>query len=62
MTRNMATADRLVRLTLGALLIILAAAGEIGLWGFIGIVFVGTAFVSFCPIYRVIGIQTCRDC
>ncbi|MEL6169726.1 MAG: DUF2892 domain-containing protein [Pseudomonadota bacterium] len=62
MSRNLGQIDRLARFGLGALLIILALTGTIGLWGWIGVVFVGTAFVSFCPIYRVLGLKTCTEC
>ncbi|MEX3017401.1 DUF2892 domain-containing protein [Gymnodinialimonas hymeniacidonis] len=61
-TRNLATWDRAARFVLGALLIVLAAMGTIGLWGYIGAVFVATAFMNFCPIYRVFGLKTCTDC
>ena len=62
MTRNLGQFDRIARLVLGALLIVLAVTGTIGIWGYLGAIFVGTAFVSFCPIYRVLGIKTCQDC
>lgn len=62
MTRNLARWDRIARLALGALLIVLAATGTIGAWGFIGAILVGTAFVNFCPIYRIFGLKTCKDC
>ncbi|MEL6640728.1 MAG: DUF2892 domain-containing protein [Pseudomonadota bacterium] len=62
MTRNLGQLDRLARVILGAALILLAAMGTIGIWGYLGVIFVGTAFVSFCPIYRVLGLKTCQDC
>ncbi len=62
MTRNLASWDRVARLVLGSLLIILAATGMVGVWGYLGAVLVGTAFVSFCPIYRVFGLSTCKEC
>ena len=62
MTRNLASWDRVARLILGSLLIILAATGMVGVWGYLGAVLVGTAFVSFCPIYRVFGLSTCKEC
>ena len=62
MTRNLGNLDRMARLILGALLIALAALGSIGAWGYIGVILVGTAFINFCPIYRVIGLKTCKDC
>jgi len=62
LTRNLATWDRLARLILGAALIILAATGTIGVWGYLGVIFGATAAISFCPIYRVFGLKTCADC
>lgn len=62
MTRNLANWDRGARLALGALLIVLALTGAIGAWGYIGAIFIGTAFVSFCPVYRIFGMKTCKDC
>jgi len=62
MTRNLASWDRMARFVLGALLVALAVAGSIGVWGYVGLVLVGTAFINFCPIYRIVGIKTCKDC
>lgn len=62
MTRNLANWDRIARFVLGAALIALAATGSIGVWGYLGAIFVGTAFISFCPIYRIFGLKTCQDC
>jgi hypothetical protein len=62
MTRNLAGWDRIARLGLGALLLVLAITGTIGVWGYIGVILVGTAFVSFCPLYRVLGMSTCKEC
>lgn len=62
MTRNLGQFDRIARFGIGALLILLALLGTIGVWGYVGVILVGTAFVNFCPIYRVLGIKTCQDC
>jgi hypothetical protein len=62
MTHNLANWDRLARFVLGALLIVLAITGTIGVWGYIGTIFVGTAFVSFCPVYLIMGLSTCKKC
>ncbi len=59
MTINMGLIDRIARITIGTLLIALSLSGAIGLWGWIGIVPLATAFVGFCPLYRLIGIKTC---
>ena len=62
MSRNMANWDRAARFFLGALLVFLAITGTIGVWGWIGVILLGTAFLNFCPIYRVFGFKTCTDC
>ena len=62
MTRNLGQIDRIARMALGGLMILLAAMGTIGIWGYLGVIFVGTAFVSFCPIYRAFCLKSCQDC
>ena len=61
-SRNVGKADRLIRLVAGAALVAAAAFGAIGVWGYIGLIFVATAFMNFCPIYKIIGVKTCSDC
>lgn len=58
MNSNLGQADRLLRLIAGIALIALSLTGVIGVWGWIGIVFVATALINFCPIYRLLGIST----
>ena len=60
--RNMGAADRALRIIVGLILIGLAAAGEIGVWGYVGIVPLVTAFVCFCPAYALFGLRTCKEC
>ncbi len=62
LTRNLAQWDRIVRFVLGALLVVLALTGTVGIWGYLGLVLLGTAFLNFCPLYRIIGFKTCTDC
>ena len=59
MTRNEGTIDRAVRVTVGALLIIGAATGTIGVWGYIGILPVITGALGYCPGYALLGLNTC---
>ncbi|MDF1670792.1 MAG: DUF2892 domain-containing protein [Roseovarius sp.] len=61
-SRNMGSLDRAVRFAVGALLIVLTLTGNIGVWGWLGLVLVGTAFINFCPIYQILGLKTCQDC
>ena len=62
MTRNLAQYDRIARFVIGALLIVLALTGTIGIWGYVGVILVATGFMNFCPIYRIFGLKTCKDC
>lgn len=62
MSQNLGNLDRVARFVLGALLVVLALMGTIGVWGWLGVVLLGTAFMNFCPIYRVLGVKTCKDC
>lgn len=59
MFRNIGTVDRTVRIALGLLLIALVFVGPQTPWGWIGLVPLVTAFVGFCPAYRLLGIRTC---
>ena len=58
-TNNMGRPDRLARFAVGALLIVLALTGTIGVWGWIGIVPIVTAAFNFCPAYTLLGVNTC---
>ena len=59
MSRNVGTIDRWVRVASGAALVILALAGVIGAWGYIGIIPLLTGAVGACPAYTLFGISTC---
>ena len=65
MKRNMSNIDRIVRLVIAALFAFLyfggVLPGTLGLVLFIlGIVFVLTSIVSFCPIYAMFKLSTYR--
>ncbi len=59
MKPNVGTIDRAIRIVAGLALIVLAALGTIGLWGYIGIVPLVTGIFRFCPAYRLIGLSSC---
>ncbi len=59
MGKNMGTIDRIARIAIGVVLIALVFVGPQTPWGWIGIVPLLTAFVGWCPAYRLLGIQTC---
>ncbi len=57
--KNVGSADKIARLVVGALLILLALLEQIGAWGWIGIVPIATALLGWCPAYTLFGIKTC---
>ncbi len=59
MKTNVGGIDRILRVTAGAALIVAAATGTIGVWGYIGIVPVLTGLFRFCPVYPLLGMNTC---
>jgi hypothetical protein len=59
MKANVGGIDRILRIAVGALLIVLAALGTIGVWGYIGIVLVASGVLRFCPAYLPFGLSTC---
>jgi hypothetical protein len=58
-TKNIGTTDRAIRAVAGIALIGLAFTGTIGVWGWIGIVPLATAAMSWCPAYTLFGMKTC---
>ncbi len=64
MKPNMGTADRIIRVLLAAVFAYLYFSGTVtGTPGLIlvilGGVFVLTSLVSFCPLYTIVGLNTC---
>jgi hypothetical protein len=66
MARNVGTVDRVVRGLIGVLALVGAFAfGWFSGWmvwaaAAVGVIMLGTAAVGMCPIYRLVGITTCR--
>lgn len=65
MKKNMGSTDKIVRLVVAAIIAILYYTGTLS--GTVGLVllilagvFVLTSLVSFCPLYTIFGISTCK--
>jgi hypothetical protein len=56
---NVGGIDRILRIVVGAILVALAAMGTIGFWGYIGVVLLATGLLRFCPVYPLLGLNTC---
>jgi hypothetical protein len=59
MKLNVGSLDRALRIVAGVALIGLTVAGTIGPWGWIGVVPLATGLVGFCPVYPLLGMNTC---
>lgn len=57
--KNEGTADRIVRVILGAGLLSLVFAGPHTPWGYVGLVPLLTGIAGSCPAYRLFGLSTC---
>ena len=66
MTLNVGTVDRLIRLILGVVLIAapfvagFASTTATVIAVVVGLVLIGTAAMRFCPLYRLLGMSTCK--
>ena len=65
MTKNMGSADKIIRLVIAAIVVILYVTGTIsGTLGILLLIFAGvfvlTSLISFCPLYLPFGISTCK--
>ena len=60
MKSNVGGIDRIARIVIGAVLVILAATGQVGAWGWIGLLPLATGSLGWCPPYSLLGINTCK--
>lgn len=69
MTANLGNADRLLRLIVGLALIVSPLANVPAIWSSgafaftsmaIGAILLATSLIRFCPLYRLVGISTCK--
>jgi hypothetical protein len=57
---NVGSADRILRIVLGLVLIALVFVGPKTPWGWIGLVPLLTGLFRTCPLYSLVGANTCR--
>lgn len=65
MTRNEGTMDRIIRVTLGVALLLVALLGTVAspwswVLGVAGVAMLVTGALGFCGAYALFGIRTCR--
>lgn len=66
MTKNMGSADRIIRTIVAIALGVLILTGNVTGWlaivlGIVGVVFLATSAVSVCPLYSPLKISTIKD-
>ncbi|OGI07449.1 MAG: hypothetical protein A2Y40_06145 [Candidatus Margulisbacteria bacterium GWF2_35_9] len=64
MKKNLGSLDRMIRILLAALFILLYFTEIVGGWAgivlsVIAVIFILTSFIGFCPLYKLFGISTC---
>ncbi|MCE8510521.1 DUF2892 domain-containing protein [Ruegeria pomeroyi] len=59
MTRNAGTLDRAARIILGLVLLSLTVIGPKTMWGLVGLIPLLTGLVGSCPLYTILGLNTC---
>lgn len=59
MRHNEGSIDRALRVIVGIVLIAMVFVGPKAAWGWIGVVPLLTGLVGFCPLYRLVGMNTC---
>lgn len=59
MKSNVGGIDRMLRIVAGLVLIGLTLNGNIGVWGWLGLVLVATGAIGWCPPYALFGWSTC---
>lgn len=58
--QNVGATDRAIRAIAGVLLLALVFVGPRTPWGWLGLVPLATAIFGTCPLYALLGIDTCR--
>lgn len=59
MKTNVGGIDRIIRIVVGIVLIALSLMGSIGVWGWIGLIPLATGLFGTCPLYSMLGMNTC---
>ena len=65
MTKNIGSLDRGIRIIAGLVLGGMAITGAVSgvgaiILGVFAVVFLGTSFISFCPLYYIFGLSTAK--
>lgn len=59
MNTNVGGIDKILRIIVGLALLSLVFIGPQTTWGWIGIVPLATGLINWCPLYSLLGLNTC---
>ncbi len=62
MKKNIGSAERIIRIIAGLVILSLAIAGPKSPWAYLGIVPLVSGIVGWCPPYQLLGFSTCKNC
>ena len=57
--RNEGNLDRVLRIILGLVLVSLVFIGPMTPWGWVGVIPLATGLIGSCPLYSILGLNTC---
>ncbi|MBB4199916.1 hypothetical protein CCR94_10690 [Rhodoblastus sphagnicola] len=60
MTKNIGGIDRILRIVIGLALISLVFIGPHTAWGWVGLAPLLTGLIRLCPLYTLLGVNTCK--
>ncbi len=56
---NVGGLDKILRIVVGIALLAAGWFGPLGWWGLIGLVPLATGLLNTCPLYTILGLNTC---
>ncbi len=56
---NVGGLDKILRIVVGIALLAAGWFGPLGWWGLIGLVPLATGLMNTCPLYTILGLNTC---
>ena len=57
--KNVGGIDKTLRIIIGLVLIALVFVGPQTVWGWVGLAPLVTGLFGFCPLYKILGLNTC---
>lgn len=60
MERNVGKTDKTIRIVVGVVIIAIGIVAK-SWWGLVGVVPLATAFINYCPLYSIMGINTSSE-